>query len=139
MKNLNNLQNWENICKPMVGYFRSYSKIQHKPKGLESAEDEQKGGFWPPGPPSFHREPEIVEKANHLYTNVLRQYKTLGHKSRQEWADPWAKREDWRYHPYFSGPNVLKNAFPGLSWALLAFGAYCGYEHLTNPTKSASH
>lgn len=111
---------------------RKYTGTSQGSKNVESLESDQPAGFWPPGPPSFHRDPAVVDEANRLYTDTLRHYKSLGAKSRQEWADPWARREEWRYHPYFSGANVLKNAFPGLSWAVVAFGVYCGYETLSN-------
>lgn len=106
---------------------RDYSSgtVQNKPQS------DLPSGFWPPGPPPFHADPAILAESTRLYTSILRHYKLLGKKPREEWRDPWAKREDWRYHPYFSGVNVVKNAVPGLSWALVAFGIYCGYEHLS--------
>ena len=38
-------------------------------------------------------------------------------------------REAWRYTGQFSRFNRLKNAFPGLGIATVAFAAYCGYEY----------
>ena len=28
-------------------------------------------------------------------------------------VDPWARRDDWRYHKFFSAKNRLKATFPG--------------------------
>ncbi|KAG4406655.1 hypothetical protein JTP64_004039 [Candida tropicalis] len=43
-------------------------------------------------------------------------------------ANPWAKRDAWRYEGQFSRFNRFKNAFPGLGIATVAFTLYCGYE-----------
>ena len=38
--------------------------------------------------------------------------------------DPWAKRELWRSHPFFSARNRFLNLFPGLGLGTLAFVTY---------------
>lgn len=102
--------------------------IRSSLRTFSSAPKSEASQFWPPGPPAFHKDPAITAEADKLYNAVLKNYQLLGRKKRTDWNDPWAKREDWRYHPYFSGINVIKHAFPGLSWGLAAFLAYCGYE-----------
>ncbi len=84
--------------------------------------------FWPSGPPPFHKDSSIKSEADRLYSATLRNYYALGRRPREQWGDPWAKREDWRYHPYFGPANVIKHAFPGFGWAVAAFIAYLGYE-----------
>lgn len=91
----------------------------------------QPSNFWPSGPPSFHRDPAVTATSDQLYTSILRRYKELGRLDRREWGDPWAQREEWRWHPYFGPINVIKKAFPGFTWALGAFVVYCGYEEMT--------
>nr|KMM67124.1 hypothetical protein CPAG_03460 [Coccidioides posadasii RMSCC 3488] len=46
------------------------------------------------------------------------------------WAqkDPWKRNEAWRYSGPFSRMNRLRNSFPGLGIATVAFAIYCGYE-----------
>ncbi|KAI9097008.1 hypothetical protein DFS34DRAFT_622166 [Phlyctochytrium arcticum] len=43
-------------------------------------------------------------------------------------ADPWAKREAWRYDKFFSVRNRVRNMAPGLSIGLAAFGVYVAYD-----------
>lgn len=43
-------------------------------------------------------------------------------------ANPWAKRDAWRYTGQFSRFNRFKNAFPGLGIAIVAFSGYVAYE-----------
>ncbi|EPQ67208.1 hypothetical protein BGT96224_139, partial [Blumeria graminis f. sp. tritici 96224] len=43
--------------------------------------------------------------------------------------DPWARNEAWRYTGPFSRASRLRNNFPGLGIATVAFIVYCGYEH----------
>ncbi|PFH55928.1 hypothetical protein XA68_17380 [Ophiocordyceps unilateralis] len=43
--------------------------------------------------------------------------------------DPWERAEAWRYTGTFSRWNRFKNALPGLGTAIVAFTAYCLYEH----------
>ncbi|KAJ1566224.1 hypothetical protein HK096_002111, partial [Nowakowskiella sp. JEL0078] len=47
-------------------------------------------------------------------------------------VDPWAKREAWRFHPFFSAKNRIYNAAPGLGLAIAAFGVFLGYEFWNN-------
>ncbi|KAJ3125941.1 hypothetical protein HK098_008021 [Nowakowskiella sp. JEL0407] len=49
-----------------------------------------------------------------------------------EKVDPWAKRELWRSHPFFSVRNRMMNVFPGLGIATVAFGIFLGYEYWNN-------
>ncbi|KAF2841434.1 hypothetical protein M501DRAFT_1000650 [Patellaria atrata CBS 101060] len=51
--------------------------------------------------------------------------------SRMHTNDPWARNEAWRYTGPFTRWNRLKNAFPGLGIATVAFGAYLAYEAVT--------
>lgn len=87
--------------------------------------------FWPPGPPPYHSDPAIKSLSSQLYAELVADH--LNPPAGQ--IDPWARREAWRYHPYFSSANVVKHAFPGLSWALVAFAGYCGYEYVTDDSK----
>lgn len=89
--------------------------------------------FWPPGPPASSKDPAVAAQADRLYAGLLARFQKLDrHTSpaQLEALDPWSRREAWRYHPYFGGINVLKHAFPGLSWALAAFAGYCVYEQV---------
>merc|ERR1719354_235818 len=42
--------------------------------------------------------------------------------------DPWAKRDNWRYHEFFSVKNRLKAAFPGLGIAAVLLAIYIGLD-----------
>ncbi|KAI8584712.1 hypothetical protein K450DRAFT_217639 [Umbelopsis ramanniana AG] len=57
------------------------------------------------------------------------------HKTHQEtqqrvptYHDPWARREAWRKNPIFSNRAMVRNMFPGLGIATVAFTIYCGYD-----------
>ncbi|KAI8853956.1 hypothetical protein BC829DRAFT_359955, partial [Chytridium lagenaria] len=43
--------------------------------------------------------------------------------------DPWAKRDLWRNHPFFSARNRLMSMFPGIGIGAVAFGIYYAYDH----------
>ncbi|KAJ3397495.1 hypothetical protein HDU92_007158 [Lobulomyces angularis] len=43
--------------------------------------------------------------------------------------DPWAKRDAWRHHPYFSARNRFLNILPGLGYATVAFSIYLIWDH----------
>ncbi|KAJ3397780.1 hypothetical protein HDV05_002859 [Chytridiales sp. JEL 0842] len=43
--------------------------------------------------------------------------------------DPWAKREAWRNHAFWSRSNRVKAMFPGLGIASVAFAGYLAYDH----------
>ena len=43
--------------------------------------------------------------------------------------DPWAKREAWRSHPFFSRRNRVMAMFPGLGIGSAAFIVYLAYDH----------
>lgn len=43
-------------------------------------------------------------------------------------ANPWAKRDAWRYEGEFSRINRFKNAFPGFGIAVGAFAVYLAYD-----------
>ncbi|KAK4135315.1 hypothetical protein BT67DRAFT_448936 [Trichocladium antarcticum] len=43
--------------------------------------------------------------------------------------DPWERAEAWRYTGRFTRANRFKNSLPGLGTAIVAFTAYCAYEH----------
>ncbi|CAM0140587.1 hypothetical protein VKS41_006607 [Umbelopsis sp. WA50703] len=45
-----------------------------------------------------------------------------------QYHDPWARREAWRKSPIFSNRAMVRNMFPGLGIATVAFTIYCGYE-----------
>lgn len=49
-----------------------------------------------------------------------------------KYHDPWAKYHDWRNHPVFQRKNQMKNMFPGLGIASVAFAGYCIVEYLYN-------
>lgn len=98
--------------------------------------------FWPPGPPPFSKDPKITATADSIYSALFKHYRQLGRMSPAEIKDPWARREEWRYHPYFGPINVFKHAFPGFTWALAAFTVYCGYEKFVlepNSTSDVDH
>ena len=43
-------------------------------------------------------------------------------------ANPWAKRDAWRYEGQFTRFNRFKGAFPGLGIGVGAFALYVAYE-----------
>ena len=43
-------------------------------------------------------------------------------------VDPWEKREAWRFHPFFSQENRIRNLFPGLGLATVAFIGYVAFD-----------
>ncbi|KAJ3290285.1 hypothetical protein HDU76_007411 [Blyttiomyces sp. JEL0837] len=42
--------------------------------------------------------------------------------------DPWARRELWRSHPFWSARNRVMLMFPGIGIGATAFAAYLSYE-----------
>ncbi|KAJ3019836.1 hypothetical protein HKX48_001711 [Thoreauomyces humboldtii] len=53
-------------------------------------------------------------------------------------ADPWGKREAWRYDPFFSKANRIRQMTPGLGIAAVAFAGYVAYDkwyHASGPGK----
>ncbi|KAI9014685.1 hypothetical protein HDU85_007335 [Gaertneriomyces sp. JEL0708] len=42
--------------------------------------------------------------------------------------DPWAKRDTWRYHPFFSKQNRIRSMAPGLGLGTAAFALYYVYD-----------
>lgn len=85
-------------------------------------------GLWPPSPPDYVKDPVVKKQADEIYSQVLSRYRQLVKMKPEQIKDPWSKNEEWRYHPYFGSVNIIKHAFPGLSWALAAFVGYCAYE-----------
>ncbi len=54
-----------------------------------------------------------------------RLFEAIGREARlARIADPWARREAWRYPPPLRGWTRLRTVFPGLGIALAAFGLY---------------
>ncbi|RKP15479.1 hypothetical protein BJ684DRAFT_2384, partial [Piptocephalis cylindrospora] len=53
--------------------------------------------------------------------------------------DPWDRVESWRRHPVFSFKNQVRNLFPGLGIATVAFAAYCTWEHFSQQNDHSSH
>ncbi|KAJ3089006.1 hypothetical protein HK102_007424 [Quaeritorhiza haematococci] len=43
--------------------------------------------------------------------------------------DPWARRDAWRNHPFFSRRNRLMNSVPGLGIATVAFAIFLTYDY----------
>jgi hypothetical protein len=43
-------------------------------------------------------------------------------------VDPWARRDNWRYHEFFSAKNRLKRVFPGLPAAAVLLTGYIGFD-----------
>lgn len=43
-------------------------------------------------------------------------------------SDPWARRENWRYHPFFKISNRIWNMVPGIGIATVAFIGYLAYD-----------
>ncbi|KAJ3148607.1 hypothetical protein HDU89_004705 [Geranomyces variabilis] len=43
-------------------------------------------------------------------------------------ADPWGRREAWRYNDFFSAKNRIRNMTPGLGIATVAFAVYVAYD-----------
>ncbi|KAJ3319672.1 hypothetical protein HDV06_006165 [Boothiomyces sp. JEL0866] len=53
-------------------------------------------------------------------------------------VDPWAKRDAWRHHEFYSSTRRLKRIFPGLSIAVVAVGTFIAYDqwyYTTGPGK----
>ncbi|KAI8923326.1 hypothetical protein BC831DRAFT_501480 [Entophlyctis helioformis] len=46
----------------------------------------------------------------------------------KDMKDPWARREAWRYHPFFSLRNRMRNLVPGLGLGVASFGLYVLYD-----------
>ncbi|TPX71074.1 hypothetical protein SpCBS45565_g01367 [Spizellomyces sp. 'palustris'] len=42
--------------------------------------------------------------------------------------DPWANRDAWRYHAFFSKSNRIRSMFPGLGIGTAAFAVYLAYD-----------
>ncbi|KAK3902540.1 NADH-ubiquinone oxidoreductase B12 subunit family-domain-containing protein [Staphylotrichum tortipilum] len=53
--------------------------------------------------------------------------------------DPWERAEAWRYTGRFSRWNRFRDALPGLGTAIVAFSAYCTYEHFFLTDDSHGH
>lgn len=58
--------------------------------------------------------------------------------------DPWWKAEQWRYeHPVVATKHIWRHAFPGLGYAVVAFGIYCTgeavYNHFNPPNHTSNH
>lgn len=95
------------------------SEVQSSPEKFQ-----KRASFLPPGPPSFMSSPAIKAEADRIYSRLIKDFMSPSTLP----ADPWDRREAWRRHPYFGPINVIKHAFPGFSWALIAFIGYLGYE-----------
>lgn len=46
--------------------------------------------------------------------------------------DPWARREAWRNHPFYSIKNRRAAMFPGVGIAAAIFSVYLAYDHWYN-------
>ncbi|KAJ3132444.1 hypothetical protein HK101_004601, partial [Irineochytrium annulatum] len=46
-----------------------------------------------------------------------------------QFKDPWARREVWRTHPFFSANNRMRHLFPGFALALTGFGVFVAYDY----------
>ncbi|EJU04242.1 hypothetical protein DACRYDRAFT_105308 [Dacryopinax primogenitus] len=53
------------------------------------------------------------------------------------YRDPWAKREAWRKSYIFTRAYYLRNLFPGLGTAIVAFTAYVAYDNLRMMSNSS--
>jgi len=45
-------------------------------------------------------------------------------------TDPWARRDAWRYHEFFSIKNRFRDAVPGLGIAIVAFSIYVVVDNM---------
>ncbi|KAJ3027605.1 hypothetical protein HK097_006129 [Rhizophlyctis rosea] len=41
---------------------------------------------------------------------------------------PWARRDAYKWHPFFSLKNRFRHFIPGLEWSIVAFAAYVAYD-----------
>lgn len=79
---------------------------------------------------------ETKQKAEQLFSRILQNYNKNYEKFRLNppanvLNDPWFRREAWRWDPFFSKQNVLRNSFPGLGIAVAAFSVYLVYDLMT--------
>ncbi|KAI9207173.1 NADH-ubiquinone oxidoreductase B12 subunit family-domain-containing protein [Polychytrium aggregatum] len=44
-------------------------------------------------------------------------------------VDPWARRDAWRYHSFFSLKNRVRALFPGFGLGASAFAVYLCYDY----------
>lgn len=80
---------------------------------------------------------ETRQKAEQIFSRILENYNQNYEKFRTDpqgnvLKDPWFKREAWRWDPFFSKQNVLRNSFPGLGIAVAAFSIYLIYDLITS-------
>lgn len=113
--------------------------LSSTPQASPLIEQQLPPSFWPSGPPTFHRDKAIKAEAEQIYSKLTTRYWQLRKVPREKLGDPWGRREEWRYHPYFGPVNVIKNALPGFSWAIGAFIVYCAYEKATKGPSESNH
>ncbi|CEP20980.1 hypothetical protein BN1211_0967 [Cyberlindnera jadinii] len=54
-------------------------------------------------------------------------------------ADPWAKREAWRYEGHFTKANMYRNLWPGFTYGVGAFVLYCIGEKALGGKSHSEH
>lgn len=79
---------------------------------------------------------ETQQKADQIFSRILKNYSENYEKFKVNpqgnvLNDPWLRREIWRWDPFFSKQNVLRNSFPGLGIAVAAFSIYLFYDLMT--------
>ena len=75
-----------------------------------------------PNTPEYAKDKAVVELGDKIMKEIL------SRSDKGALVDPWARRYEWRKHPYFSNVNKVKLLFPGLGIATLAFGGYLFLE-----------
>ena len=79
---------------------------------------------------------QTKRKAEQIFSRILENYNKNHEKFKVNpqgnvLNDPWFRREMWRWDPFFSKQNVLRNSFPGLGIAAAAFSIYLVYDLMT--------
>ena len=78
---------------------------------------------------------DVKKEAEKIFDRILQNY----NKNYQKFKvnplgnvlnDPWFRREAWRWDPFFSKPNILRNSFPGLGVAAAFFSIYLLYDFI---------
>lgn len=75
----------------------------------------------------------LVEKASESILNEIQRL----YDSKPPLHNPWAERDAFAYHPFFSFRNQIRYAFPGLKYATIAFIIYCIGEAIYNMVNGA--
>lgn len=76
-----------------------------------------------PKPPPYTRDPKVRALGDSLF-------QAAKHDAEAGMPDPWARLYEFRNHPYYSGFQKIKRAWPGFGIGLVAFGIYVGLEKL---------